>query len=255
MNKVLIICFHGLASKKSGVRNLEELYTHEVRKFVTFLEIIRNNNIPVISLYDLISNSAKAKYSIALTFDDGNKSDYLIAFPLLKSFGFPASFFPIVDNIDKQAVSRLMITEMAAHPLITFGSHGLTHRRLTQLSEPLIKRELERSKYLIENYTCKPVDFFSLPYGTGNSSVTTLAAETGYKAVLTTRVKLNFPQRQPFELYRWAPKATTGLNTFEKMITCNPLVLQPRIWSSSGMFFAKKLLGSSITDRINLAFH
>ena len=72
------------------------------------------------------------KKSVVITIDDGWRSTYEIAFPILKKYGYPATLFVYTDLIvgSKKTLSWDLIQEMASQGLDIQG-HTKTHRTLT----------------------------------------------------------------------------------------------------------------------------
>lgn len=117
-----------------------------------------------------------------LSFDDGNASDFEIVFPALQKAGARAVFFIIVKNVGAAGhLSWEQVREMRRYGM-EFGSHGLTHTKLTTLEEKEAWRELFQSRQVIEDQLGEPVHAFSFPYGYYNSRLIQLAQAAGYTA-------------------------------------------------------------------------
>ena len=98
MHKVLILNYH----KISRDSVLESKYAIHQKTFEEQLNVIKHLGIPVIGLNQIHNLPIKDDFSIALTFDDGNESDYFVALSLLEHYNFPATFFPIVENVGNE---------------------------------------------------------------------------------------------------------------------------------------------------------
>ena len=91
-----------------------------------------------------------------LTFDDGYESNYLLAYPILKEYGFCATIFPIGVSMGKDTYKDTGVEmiphfsveqglEMEASGLITLGSHGYdVHEVEGRDVEPLREGALPR---------------------------------------------------------------------------------------------------------------
>jgi peptidoglycan/xylan/chitin deacetylase (PgdA/CDA1 family) len=123
---------------------------------------------------------------VVLTFDDGNRSDYVHALPLVKDSGFSATFFVGGDRIGADGgVEPAMLAEMATDGM-EIGSHGMTHRFLTTLDETEEEDELGRSKELLERVSGVEVRVFAPPGGRiGRRGMAALRKLT-YSAVCTS---------------------------------------------------------------------
>ncbi|MCK4307208.1 polysaccharide deacetylase family protein, partial [candidate division WOR-3 bacterium] len=118
---------------------------HRVRdkQFSEQLEFLAKNNYRTLTadeLFDFVLKGKKTpEKSIVLTFDDGERSLYTVAFPLLKKFGFKATSFIVPSFISegqdykqsgKQWLSWSEVNEMERSGFIDFQSHTLEHEKM-----------------------------------------------------------------------------------------------------------------------------
>lgn len=104
---------------------------------------------------------------IILTFDDGYRDNYENAFPLLRRYGYRATFFPITQPIDAGNANYLtweMVIEMHKAGM-EFGSHAYRHSDLSGKDVDFLVYEIVGSKEAIEERIGEPVRFFSYPSG------------------------------------------------------------------------------------------
>jgi peptidoglycan/xylan/chitin deacetylase (PgdA/CDA1 family) len=127
--------------------------------------------------------------SLAITFDDGFRNFYELAFPVLSQFRFPATVFVVSRYCGKQnnwpsqpargipVLDLLRWSELQelSRNGVTLGAHSLSHPRLTLLPESQAEAELRDSKAEIEDRTGQAVDTFAYPYGDSNRAVRKLA--------------------------------------------------------------------------------
>ncbi len=125
----------------------------------------------------LRAHGAVPEHSIVITFDDGYRSVYSDAFPILREFEMCATVFVTVgETTNPRGADRL--PPLCDRPMLswgemremqkcgfTFGSHTLTHPDLTQLSEDCLRLEICRSKTILEQGLDSAVTFFAYPYG------------------------------------------------------------------------------------------
>jgi peptidoglycan/xylan/chitin deacetylase (PgdA/CDA1 family) len=119
---------------------------------------------------------------LQITFDDGHRSNYENAFPILERFGVKATFFILAGRTGSTAayVSWKQAREMAAAGHLV-ESHGWSHRMLTQCSSSELERELAGSKCEIQDRLGIEVDSISVPGGRWNERVADACARAGYK--------------------------------------------------------------------------
>ena len=136
---------------------------------------------------------------VVITFDDGYQDNYLHAFPVLREYHLPATIFVVTDYIDqgvtprhdrapghgKSFLSWEQIHAMQGSGLITFGSHTCSHHDLPDLSRVLARREITRSREILEDRLGAPVRWFAYPRGAYGTEHETLVAEAGYDAACT----------------------------------------------------------------------
>lgn len=120
--------------------------------------------------------------SYALTFDDGLDDLYNEVYPRLKGLSLPFTAFISAELIDKPGyISTKQLKEMAADPLVTIGSHGCTHRHLTKLTDDEVRREIFKSKNILESIIKKEVDLIAYPFGDAGRRERNHARKAGYR--------------------------------------------------------------------------
>lgn len=156
-------------------------YPEQFDRFVCFLK--RNARLIV---------PGEGSSGIVITFDDGDKSIYQYAFPILKKHAVRAVIFLIVGYIGKHdqwdisiAGSRRPhlswdeIMEMKNWGMI-FGSHTMSHRNLTRIPKNEMVYELRESKRILEN-RLGSVACVSYPFNRTNAEIGEQARLAGYR--------------------------------------------------------------------------
>lgn len=106
--------------------------------------------------------------------------------------------------------------EMADSGFVEIGSHGHTHTIVTLLGEEEGRRELAKSKALVEKNIQRPCDLFCYPNGDYDdfSAKTSLyLKDAGYRCGLTTVAGFVAPGSDPFAMLRFG---TDDRDSFEK---------------------------------------
>jgi peptidoglycan/xylan/chitin deacetylase (PgdA/CDA1 family) len=154
-----------------------------------------------------------------LTFDDGYRSMRALVLPLLQRFHYPAVLFvptgfvgrsnefdtgieppePICDWTDLRELSRQGISVQ---------SHGVSHRRISELPWVEVREEIVGSKRELEAGLDRPVEAIAYPYGdAGNEAkkLDFLLEASGYRAgFLYGGGTLELPGADRFRLTRLA---------------------------------------------------
>jgi len=86
---------------------------------------------------------------------------------------------------------------LAARPRLSFGAHGLSHRRLAQGPEEVARAEIAQSKVVVEARLGRPAVAFCYPVGDATSAGSrefALARDCGFELGVTTRPGLLFAE-------------------------------------------------------------
>lgn len=155
------------------------------------MEWIKSHGAVPISLQDLYDHLTTGKQvpetAIVITFDDNYQGYYDYALPILRKFGYPSAMFVHTFYVGDKTHGRPKMTwdelkEISQDPLVTIGSHTVTHPSdITKLEPDQQQHELADSKAALEEHLGKPVPFLAYPDGNNNQQVQDLAKALGYK--------------------------------------------------------------------------
>ena len=185
----------------------EPLNTFDVTRddFSAQLDWLREKGYRTLSMDEFVFGVKKQSFpekSVLITFDDGYEGICLHAAPELRKRNMRATFFIITETINKALegypyISMKQLTELAADPLFSIGSHTMRHPFLSRLSPQEQLEELTRSKTKLENLTGRPVLALAYPYGDYDASVIAALKESGYLAgfAVNDRGMANEPAR------------------------------------------------------------
>jgi peptidoglycan/xylan/chitin deacetylase (PgdA/CDA1 family) len=128
-----------------------------------------------------------AAASLAVTFDDGHRSQLEQGLPILERHGIAAVFFITTGWTAKRQGymdwDDLRALAAAGHRV---EAHGWTHRFFSDCGARELDDELRRPKMEIEDRLGRPVTALSFPGGRFNSRVLAACAEAGYRHVYTS---------------------------------------------------------------------
>ena len=222
MPPVPMLLYHKVDEIPPGVRH-PEIYVAPTR-FAEQLALLRRLGRHGITLADYVAyrrgERALPPRPVVLTFDDGYRSNYEVAFPILQAFGFPATIFLVSslfggrnvwdpDEPQEPLLERCHVWEMQCAG-IDFQSHTRTHVRLTAVPSPEALCELRTSRCELEQALGAPVCGVAYPWGAHDDTVLALAAEAGYEAGCIVRRRTNFDHTPLLALRRIGVRSFTS---------------------------------------------
>ncbi|MBN2516428.1 MAG: polysaccharide deacetylase family protein [Deltaproteobacteria bacterium] len=173
--------------------------------------------------------------SVLISMDDGYRSVYSIAYPILKKYGFTATIFIYTSFV---GVSGMAVTWDQLKKLkeegFTIGSHTVFHTDLTKKKEgeteneflARVKRELFDSKKIIDKKLGQDTFIFAYPFGHYDQPTIRLAREAGYKIAMSVNRGGNPFFANPLSLKR-DQVLKRDLSIFKsRLITFNKLSLK-----------------------------
>src|SRR5438045_1750254 len=208
--QTIIYCYHRLVDK---VRYPGTEITPAV--FEAQMKELKDRGITVISLQDLLAWKRGEKNipprCAVITFDDGWKSQYEVAWPILKKLGYTFTMFIYTEGVagaslgGGQAITWEQLGDMRDNG-IDIEAHTATHQDLREghtvmVMEPGNKRtkkklagaeyeqwvqnEIVGAKQLLEQRLAIKINCFAVPFGNYNDHVKELARNAGYEAMFT----------------------------------------------------------------------
>jgi peptidoglycan/xylan/chitin deacetylase (PgdA/CDA1 family) len=169
-------------------------------KFELQMRYLKENGYHVIAAEELLAFMAYRqglpKKSVLITMDDGYRSAYDIAYPVLKKHGFTATLFIYTNfvGVSKMAITWDQLKEMQAAGF-TIGSHTIYHSDLTKPKEgeteqefiARVKEELQGSKKIIDQKLGQNTYFLAYPFGYYDQRSIQMAREAGYKIAMSVK--------------------------------------------------------------------
>ncbi len=208
--QTIIYCYHRLVDKVRypGTEITPAVFEAEMKE-------LKDRGITVISLQDLLAWKRGEKNipprCAVISFDDGWKSQYEVAWPIMKKFGYTFTMFIYTEGVaggslgGGQAITWEMLADMRDNG-IDIEAHSATHQDLREghtimVAEPGGKRtkkkltgaeyeqwvqnEVVGCKQLLEQRLGIRVNCFAVPFGTYNEHVKEIARNAGYEAMFT----------------------------------------------------------------------
>ena len=168
------ICFHGIGTCVSEREPGEARYWMAEEVFLGVLDAVHGLD------------------HVALSFDDGNRSDVDIALPALRERGLRATFFPLAGRLDDPAsLNASDLRELRAAGM-SIGTHGWRHVPWRALSSADAHREFVEARLALEEASGAQITTAALPLGRYDRTSLGGLKRTGYRAVYTSD---RFPSR------------------------------------------------------------
>jgi peptidoglycan/xylan/chitin deacetylase (PgdA/CDA1 family) len=157
---------------------------------------------------------------ILITFDDGYSDVFHEALPVLKRLDMRATAYVISGRTLRSDTVFLTWHLLRALERDGFeiGSHTITHRDLTSLSDNEVLRELVQSRRAFERRLGHPVQWLAYPFGAYDSRIERLARRAGYVLAVTTEQGVVQSASRPLALRRLRVLDSTGVAGLAAML-------------------------------------
>lgn len=182
--------------------------------------------------------------AVSITFDDGYHNNYEFAYPILHKYGLRATIFLVYEYVggrrpfewvrwdeatlrDKQAnrsswepLTWDEVIEMSQNG-IEFGSHSLTHARMSDLSPEQLEYEIGQSKSKLEQRLGTEVIGFVSPFGLGSAfkkTVREILIDKGYLYAFLGRIGSIGPGDDPYDWGRHSVYEKDSLEIFKRKV-------------------------------------
>jgi len=168
---VLYLNYHEIRVEKSPY-----LYSLPADEFDAHLRLVR-------------AAAVDARAALRITFDDGHRTQYETAFPVLTRHKTSAIFFVTAGftgvSANHMTWSQLRELADAGHEI---QAHGWVHRVLPTCTDAELDEELRRPKETIEDRLGRAVDALSIPGGRFDARVLEACRNAGYLRAFTSEL-------------------------------------------------------------------
>jgi peptidoglycan/xylan/chitin deacetylase (PgdA/CDA1 family) len=187
-----VLIYHRFGEDKYPSTNIS------VERFREQMAYLKDNDyqvIPLSSLIDALHKNIKIPdRAVVLTIDDGYRSVYEHAWPVLQEFGYPFTVFLYVKATENKHWNYMtwdQAREMKAAG-VDFQNHGYAHHRLVDRPDDMndadylswIRADLAVSTRIMSEEMQERPQFYAVPYGEYNQAVIDTTRSFGYEAIL-----------------------------------------------------------------------
>ncbi|MEW7313649.1 polysaccharide deacetylase family protein [Buttiauxella gaviniae] len=240
-NGIPVLTYHHILRDEENTRFRHTSTTTSVVAFSNQMTWLRDMGYTTLTMYQLegyVRNRMNLPArSVVITFDDGLKSVYRYAYPILKEYGFKATSFIISSRIkahpqtwNPKSLQFMSISELqASQDVFDIQSHTHFLHRVGANRQPIllsrsyrnILLDFEHSRRALSQFN-PHVLYLSYPFGGYNDNALKAANDAGFHmAVTTVRGKVK-PGDNPYLLKRLYILRTDSLETMSRLITNQP---------------------------------
>ncbi|MFT4613509.1 MAG: peptidoglycan/xylan/chitin deacetylase (PgdA/CDA1 family) [Bacteroidia bacterium] len=221
-----ILCYHQFSVGKAS--HQLELSAQEFEQQIKYL---LDNEYYILSFAQvreiMLQGRPIPERAVVLTIDDGYRSVYDVAWPILKKHNVKATLFNYTDFIGAPAaLTWAQIKEMSASGLIEIESHAKSHSSLSQqpsdISEAAylarLREEIAGSNKAFRRHLGKAPSFLSYPYGNSSKQASDVARQEGMFLAATVTRGRNAVFADPYLLHRSMVYDRHDMADFEGML-------------------------------------
>jgi peptidoglycan/xylan/chitin deacetylase (PgdA/CDA1 family) len=220
---VPVLSYHNFSISGSSKMSVTQSAFEEQMKF------LKEKGYRVITMDELFDfldfKKPIPRKSVVITIDDGWRTAYDIAFPILKKYGYPATLFVYTDLIvgSAKTLSWELVQEMANQG-IDVQCHTKTHRNLSTLDKKEsftgyfegIEKEISVCSAMLKKRLNRDAKYLAYPFGDTSHLVIELLKKNGYRGAFTVKRGGN-----PFFIHNYIVNRSMiygefDLNQFEK---------------------------------------
>lgn len=213
-----VLMYHKIP--KQELDSPHKIYVTE-KNFEKHLEYFKSAGFQTVTFSELkqFKNGTRSfsefpKKPLVLTFDDGYWDNFNNADPLLKKYNFKAQIFLLANseishnqwdeaNADKgDKIIAGPDRKLWLKSNFEIGSHGFSHKRLTEMTPDQVFTELIDSKRALEKEFDREVCVYAYTYGDTNTACAKLAEAAGYDFAVNTDTGGLKMFDDPFQIFR-----------------------------------------------------
>ncbi|WP_168188268.1 polysaccharide deacetylase family protein [Hahella sp. CCB-MM4] len=221
-----VLCYHQFTD---SVTSSHPLVLRQ-KKFRRQMQYLKDHDYQVLRLEDLSQYLEGDKpipdKSVILTIDDGYRSIYDVAYPILREFNYPATVFVYTDFVGAgAALTWGQIRELEDGGLISFQSHSKSHASLATGQEPdqakidFIQIEIAQPKTVLQHKLGVTSRHFAYPYGDSSETAVKFLESEGYERAYTVQAGGNPTFVDPMRMRRAMIYDTDTLASFKLKLT------------------------------------
>jgi peptidoglycan/xylan/chitin deacetylase (PgdA/CDA1 family) len=183
--RIPILLYHVIADPPPGTP-LSGLWVtpSEFSSEMRFLAEHRYHVVTLQEVFDYWHGASLPFRPVVISFDDGFRSDYTKARPILAAHGWAGTLNLSLSHLSKKTLTRRMVRELIAAGW-EIDSHSLTHPFLPGLDPDRLEREIRGSRHALRALFDVDANFFAYPFGAYDRATVAAVRRAGYLGATT----------------------------------------------------------------------
>ncbi|PFO80413.1 MULTISPECIES: polysaccharide deacetylase family protein [Bacillus cereus group] len=233
--KIPVLMYHHLLKndeKQSHPSFKNKGTVSTVEQFEKQMKYLVDNHYHTLTLQEfedfMVRKKKLPEKSVLITFDDGLKSNYIYAYPILKKYQMHAVVFVITsrltDEIEKfnprelQPLSKTELDQMRDVFEIGSHTHNLHNRSngevdLIDKDQEAVKKDIQESKQLLKT------DYFCYPFGIYNQKSITILKDLKFHLAFTTNEGYATQENKRLEINRFGISPQVDMKKFADIVS------------------------------------
>ena len=199
---VPILMYHAISPAPPGTALPERFVPAD--EFSSQMKWLRGKGYNAVTLDQVFAawrdDAPIARNPVVVSFDDGLRSQYVGALPVLRRMAWPG-----VLNLKLESLEQGELTDAMVGAMLDAGwevdSHTISHADVTELSGADLEHEVADSRTQLQERFGVPVNFFCYPAGRYDYEARAAVRDAGYLGATTTDPGLASPG-EPYRLKR-----------------------------------------------------
>jgi peptidoglycan/xylan/chitin deacetylase (PgdA/CDA1 family) len=218
---IIVLMYHRFEENKYPSTNIK------IADFIEHLNLIKKKQFNFVDPNDFENSllNKKSEKKILLTIDDGFKSFYEHAWPILKKKEIPFILFVNTREIGTRGyMSWDQIKEVSKKKFAHIGNHSYSHEYLVDMKNQEIIEDINKATFDFKNNLGFNSSFFSYPFGEYSNNFKAIVKNLGFKYAFGQHSGVADETKDFYELPRFPINETYGeLKRFETILKTIPL--------------------------------
>ncbi|NVK85463.1 MAG: polysaccharide deacetylase family protein [Cytophagia bacterium] len=198
----------------------------KLEQFEAHLKYLKDNDYDVLTLSEALKRLEQDSFqrTAVLTIDDGYKTFFENALPLLKKYGFTATLFVNTETIGGSDYMDWQQIKSAQQAGIEIGNHSHSHAYFLNGIQQQFEEDLATSEELFTTNLGEKPQVYAYPYGEWNIEMVELIESKGYLGAVAQNSGVLYKEAPQFHLPRFPmSEAYAKLEDFISKLNTLPL--------------------------------